>query len=85
MIAAQALRVLIQASEAAALLVRSDALHLDDFGTRQYVAEFDGSAVLLLILDNFLDVLLDGCTLRERLIVAVTLVRVLVALYSTQK
>ena len=82
MIAAEALRVLVEAGEAAALLVRSDTLHFDDLGARQYVVEFDRRTLILLILDNFLDVLLDGGALLEGLVVGITLVRVLVTLYK---
>ena len=58
MIAAEALRVLVEAREAAALLIGSDALHFDDLSAGQYVLELDGRALILLILDDFFDVLL---------------------------
>lgn len=80
-IAAEALRVLVQAREAAALLIGSDALHFDDLSAGQYVLELDGRALILLILDDFLDVLFHGGALLQGLVVGITLVRVLVALY----
>ena len=77
-VAAHALRVLVQAGEAAALVVRLDALHLDDLGAREHVLKLDRRSVLLLVLDDFLDVLLDSVAHVKSLVVLISFVSVLV-------
>ena len=58
-IKAQALRVLIQASEASGLLIWLDALHFDYLCARQNIGEFDGSTVFFLVLNDLRNALLD--------------------------
>ena len=57
MIAAEALRVLIQSGEASALLlVRSYSLHFNNLGSRQDIVELNWRSVVLLVLDDLLDI-----------------------------
>lgn len=81
-IKAEALRILVEASETSSLLVWLDAFHLDDLGAGENVGELDWGATLFLVLNNFANAFLYRVTLRRSLIVKISLVCILVALYE---
>ena len=76
--AAQTLRVHVEAGEAARLRVRLDLLHLDDLGAGKNPLELDRSALLLLVFDDLLQVFLDSIALLQLLVGLVTLIGVLI-------
>ena len=81
MIDGETLGVLVKASETPALLIGLYALHLNYLGSGEYVGEFDGTPLLLLILYDLLDRFSHRISLGDRLVKHVSLIGVLVSLY----
>ena len=77
---AKALGVLVKAREASRLLVRFDALHLDDLGSGEYVGELDRCTTFFLVLNNFTDAFFNRVALCGHLIVKISLKSILIAL-----
>ena len=78
MVAAQTLRVHVEAGEATRLRVRLDFLHLDDLGAGENSLELDRSALFFLVLDDFLQVFLDSIALLQLLVSLIALIGVLI-------
>ena len=78
MVAAQTLRVHVEAGEAARLRVRLDFFHLDDLGAGENSLELDRSALFFLVLDDFLQDFLDSIALLQLLVSLIALIGVLI-------
>ena len=78
----EALGVLVQPREGPALVIRFDAFHFNNFGSRENISELDRGPSLFLILYDLQNCLFHGVSLSDSFVIRITLVSVLVTTYK---
>ena len=82
MVNTHALRILIQPSEASALLIWPDAFHFNNLCSAQDISKLDGASLVFLVLDDIINALCYWISLCYSFIVHISFVCILVATYN---